>query len=211
MDAKNHPIQHLVIAIISLTLVSVFHFLLKIPWSTSLGRASYILLFLILTIGPFMKLKKPTGTLSPFMTPWSWRGELGIWFTLTALTHFIVLLFKRSFFDLIKIGGAGYGLANFIGLIALFIALLLAATSFRKIIVFIGIESWKWLHSLTYVIFYLVSAHFIYFQYFSTYGEVGPDWFGYTAAIMAIIIIILQLFAFIATTKKYRQKANSVK
>jgi len=156
-----------------------------------------------------MRLKNPMGILSPFITPWSWRGELGIWFTLTALTHFIVLLSKSSFFDLIKIGGAGYGLANFLGFIALFIALLLTATSFRKIIVFIGVESWKWLHSLTYVIFYLASAHFIYFQYFSTYGEVGPDWFGYTAVVMAIIIIILQLFAFIATTKKYRDKANS--
>lgn len=206
MDAKNHPIQHSVILIISLSLVSVFHFLLKTSWSVSFGRASFILLFLVLIIGPAMRLKKPATTSSPFNTPWSWRGELGIWFALMALTHFIITLSDSSFFDLIKIGGGGYGLANLLGLIALFWALLLAATSFRKVIVFIGIKSWRWLHSLSYVIFYSVSAHFIYFQFFSTYGGIGPDWFGYTAVIMAITIITLQLLALIATTKKYREK-----
>ena len=103
-------------------------------------------------------------------------------------------------------GGSGYGLTNLIGLIALFWAVLLTITSFNKVITFIGIGAWKWLHSLTYVIFYLVSAHFIYFQFFSTYGEVGPDWFGYTAVAMAIIIIVLQLIAFIIAITKHRKE-----
>ena len=205
MDSKNHPIQHLIVGTISLALVSIFHFLLEIPWSTSFGRTSYILLFLVLIIGPVMRLKKPAKSSSPFITPWSWRGELGIYFALAALTHFIILLFKRSFFDLIKIGGSGYSLANSLGLVALFFALLLTATSSRKAIIFMGIKSWKWLHSLTYVIFYLASMHFIYFQFFSTYGEVGPDWFGYTAATMAITVIAIQFIAFTMAIKKHRK------
>jgi DMSO/TMAO reductase YedYZ heme-binding membrane subunit len=69
----------------------------------------------------------------------------------------------------------------------------------------LGIDLWKWLHSLTYVIFYLVSGHFIYFQFFSTYGGAGPDWFGYLAVTMAAIIIVLQLTAFIAMIVKHRK------
>lgn len=211
MDIKNTPIQHVIVCIFSLTLVSIFNFLLKIPWSTSFGRASFILLFLILIIGPIMRLKKPTESSSPLATPWSWRGELGIWFTITALTHFIIVIVSRPFPDLIKIGGGGFGLANFLGLIALFWALLLTVTSLGRVITFLGIESWKWLHSLTYVIFYLVSAHFIYFQFFSTYGVVGPDWFGYIAVAMVIIVIVLQLIAFIVAVTKHRKEASLIK
>jgi len=153
-----------------------------------------------------MRLKKPAKSLSPLTTPWSWRGELGIWFTILSLMHFIIITIETPFYNLIKIGGAGFSLANLLGLIALFWSIILAFTSFEKIINFIGISSWKWLHSLTYVIFYLVATHFIYFQFFSTYGEVGPDWFGYIAIIMTILIILLQLITFIITIIKAQSK-----
>ena len=211
MDTKNTPTQHLIVGIFSLALVAILKFLLETPWSTSFGRVSFILLFLILIIGPLMRLKQPTKSSSPLIAPWSWRGELGIWFTLTALTHFIIVIAGRPFSSLIKIGGAGFGLANLLGLIALFWALILTATSFGKVILFLGVGAWKWLHSLTYVVFYLVAAHFIYFQFFSTYGEIGPDWFGYTAVIMAMIIIALQLIAFIVAITKHRKKTSLTK
>lgn len=206
MDTKNTLIQHLIMGIFSLALVAISKFLLETPWSTSFGRVSFILLFLILIIGPLMRLKKPTESSSPLIIPWSWRGELGIWFTLMALVHFIIVKAGRPFSSLIKIGGAGFGLANLLGLIALFWSLLLTATSFRKVISFLGVRAWKWLHSLTYVVFYLVAAHFIYFQFFSTYGETGPDWFGYIAVVMAVTIVALQLIAFIVTIAKHRKK-----
>jgi DMSO/TMAO reductase YedYZ heme-binding membrane subunit len=72
------------------------------------------------------------------------------------------------------------------------------------VIKFLGVDLWKKLHTLTYVVFYLIAAHFIYFQFFSTYGEVGPDWFGYLAVTMTAIIIILQLIAFTCMIKKHR-------
>ena len=196
MDTRNTLTQHAIVGVFSLALVSIFKFLLDIAWSTSFARVSFILLFLVLIIGPIMRLRKPTQSSSPFDSPWSWRGELGIWFALTALTHFIIVLLGSSFSDLIKIGGSGYALSNLIGLIALIWAIVLIVTSFNKVITFLGVESWKWINSFTYVIFYLVSAHFIYFQFFSTYGEVGPDWFGYLAVVLAIIVVILQLTAF---------------
>lgn len=206
MDAKNTPIQHIIVCIFSLALVSIFKFLLKISWSTSFARVSFILLFLILIIGPIMRLRKPVDSSSLLTIPFSWRGELGIWFTLTALIHFIIVIASRPLSNLIKIGGDGFGLSNLLGLIALFWALLLTATSFSKVIAFLGIKSWKWLHSLTHAIFYLVFGHLIYFQFFSTYGKVGPDWFGYATVVMMIIVIALQLITFIVEVKKHRKE-----
>jgi|TARA_Y100000310_G_scaffold334747_2_gene415156 sulfoxide reductase heme-binding subunit YedZ len=205
MDARNTLSQHLIVGIFSLGLASVFKFLLNISWTVSFARVSYILLFLILIIGPITRMKKPTKEALPLFAPWSWRGELGIWFTLTALIHFIILLNARAFSSLIHIGGEGYGLANLLGLIALFWALILTVTSFGKVIEFLGVCLWKWLHGLTHAVFYLVSGHFIYFQFFSTYGGGGADWFGYLAVVMAIIIIVLQLVTFVLMITKYNK------
>ena len=162
---------------------------------------------MILIIGPIMRLKKPTEISSPFFTPWSWRGEIGIWFTLMGLAHFVILLIDRPLSSMIKIGGEGYALANLLGLIALFWAMVLTATSFGRIIAFLGIDLWRWLHSLTHAIFYLVSGHYIYFQFFSTYGGGGADWFGYLAVILTLIVIVLQLVVFVSMTMKRRKES----
>tara|TARA_Y100000310_G_scaffold320401_1_gene376832 strand:- start:1958 stop:2620 length:663 start_codon:yes stop_codon:yes gene_type:complete len=201
MDCKNTLWQHLIVGILSLGLSFAFRYLLDIPWSTSFARVSFFLLFLVLIIGPIMRMKKSTDLLSS-VSPLSWRGELGIWFFIISLLHFIFVLMRSPLSELIKIGGSGYALTNLIGLIALIWALVLALTSFGKVINFLGVDLWKKLHTLTYVVFYLVAAHFIYFQFFSTYGEVGPDWFGYIAVIMTVIIIIMQVVAFIFMIKK---------
>ncbi|MEK7072553.1 MAG: hypothetical protein AAB969_03215, partial [Patescibacteria group bacterium] len=203
MDIRNTPKQHIIVGVFSLGLVAVFNLLLQIQWSTAFARASYILLFLVMIIGPLMRFKKPTDSGSPLIVPWSWRGELGIWFTLMGLAHFIFVLTERPFNSLIRIGGSGFGLANLLGLVALIWATALMITSLNRVIMYLGIMSWKWLHSFTNVVFYLVSAHFIYFQFFSTYGNIGPDWFGYMAVTMAGIVIILQLSAFTLSVKKY--------
>jgi sulfoxide reductase heme-binding subunit YedZ len=209
IDAKNTLRQHLIVGIFSLGLVFIFKFLLDISWSMSFARVSFILLFLVLIIGPIMRLKKYSQDSSSQFILVSWRGELGIWFALTALTHFIIVLMGSSLSDLISLGGEGYGLANLLGLVALFLTLLLAATSFGKAIEFLGVDLWKWLHKMVYVIFYLVSGHFIYFQFFSTHKGIGTDWFGYIAIVMVGIIIVLQLVTFLLKIVKYR-KNNSM-
>tara|TARA_Y100000310_G_scaffold315268_1_gene365604 strand:+ start:753 stop:1439 length:687 start_codon:yes stop_codon:yes gene_type:complete len=203
MDAKNTLSKHLVVGILSIGLAFILRFLLDNSWSVSFARVSFFLLFLVLAIGPIMRMKKSTGLLFYF-TPLSWRGEIGIWFFITGLAHFVFVLMRRPLSELIKIGGSGYGLTNLLGLIALVWALFLAATSFGKIIKFLGVDLWKKLHTMTYVVFYLVAAHFIYFQFFSTYGEVGPDWFGYLAVALTIIIIVMQVTAFSCMIKKHK-------
>lgn len=202
MDLKNTPQQHAIVGIFAIGLVLFYNLVLGIEWSTSFARVSFVLLFLVMVIGPIMRFKKPTDSGLPKISPWSWRGELGIWFALFGLIHFIIVLTERPFSDLIKIGGSGFALANLLGLVALIWAVVLMFTSFNKVIMYVGVIPWKWLHSFTNVVFYLVSAHFIYFQFFSAYGEVGPDWFGYMAVTMSAIVIGLQLLAFILTVKK---------
>jgi sulfoxide reductase heme-binding subunit YedZ len=209
MDAKNTLRQHLIVGIFSVGLAFIFRFLLDISWSVSFARVSFFLLFLVLAIGPIMRMKKFVKKLLPNFIPLSWRGELGIWFFITSLAHFVFVLLRSPLSELIKIGGSGYGLTNLIGLIALVWALFLAATSFGKVIVFLGVDLWKKLHSLTYVVFYLVAVHFIYFQFFSTYGVIGPDWFGYFAVVMTVIVIIIQIIAFILTVTKYRKEMGA--
>lgn len=205
MDAKNTLRQHLIVGIFSLGLASIFKFSLNTSWSVSFARVSFILLFLVLIIGPLMKLKQSKQNSSYLFVPMCWRGELGIWFFITAITHFIIVLIRRPLSELISLGGGGYALSNLLGLVALFWALLLTATSFGKVIEFLGVDLWKWLHGLTHAVFYLVSGHFIYFQFFSTYGDIGPDWFGYLAVAMAVTIILLQLITFSLMIAKHRE------
>jgi sulfoxide reductase heme-binding subunit YedZ len=201
MDVKNTFTQHCVVGISSILSILILKFILMTTWSQALSRTSVFLLFLVLIIGPLAKLIKPAEGSNTLMMPGSWRGELGIWFAIVALSHFILVLNNIGFPSLIKIGGSGFALANLLGLIALIWALILTITSFRKVIVFLGASSWKWINSFVYVIFYLVIAHLVYFQFFSTYGEIGPDWFGYVAVAMAIIVIVLEAIAFVKMTR----------
>lgn len=207
MDTKNTLTQHLVVGFFTLLFAWLLNFYLAVSWSTSFARVSFLLLFLTLIIGPITKLKSPSTTFTPLKLPWTWRSELGIWFTITAILH---VFFAVSNFGgggiLDMISSGGFGLANFLGLVALFWALILTATSFRKVIVWIGVESWKWLHKFTYVVFYLVSAHLAYFQFFSDRAD--PDWFGYSALVMIILVIVLQLIAFMDVTIKNKKENN---
>ncbi|MBT7706066.1 hypothetical protein HN747_01325 [archaeon] len=202
MDAKNTLVQHSIVGTLSILLVLILRFALSLTWSKSFSRVSVILLFIVLIIGPISKLRKTEKCSTLLMMPGCWRGELGIWFAIIALAHFLIVGVPRKFLGLIEIGGSGFGLTNLIGLVALILTLILTVTSFGKVITFLGVESWRKLHGLTYVVFYLVFAHLIYFQFFSTYGQIGPDWFGYLAAVMAIIVILLQIAAFMKIVTK---------
>jgi sulfoxide reductase heme-binding subunit YedZ len=200
-DVMNTPRQHLCVGVFSLVLSLFFVYVLEIAWSTAFARVSFILLFFTLLIGPIIRLKVFHASTSSLQAPLRWRGELGIWFTITALLHFAFAM-SRPFIGwsiLSSLGGGvhggGFGLANLLGYIALVFAILLAVTSFNKVIRFLGLESWKWLQNFTYVVFYLVVGHLLYFQFFST--RANPDWFGYMSIVMALVIVIVQIAAFV--------------
>lgn len=210
MDTKNTFIQHSIVGLLFIGLVSLFHYGFGASWVITFARVAFILLSLTLMIGPIMTLKKSGVVSSPLKSPWSWRGELGIWFAISSIIHFILFMNGFPKWNLLKalgggIGGGGLGIATFIGLIALFWTIILTIASFNKIIVFLG-TSWKWIHSFTYVVFYLIVSHLTYFQFFSTYRG-GPDWFGYTSIVIALIVMGLQFSAFVKILIRNRKNS----
>ena len=137
------------------------------------GVGSALLIWFVALIGPAARLWAPLGRVLP------WRREFGVWFALVALVHFYLVWDGWARWNVQELLGyqyvaeldtylrfePGFGLANLMGLVALLFALVLAATSFDRAVSFLGISSWKWLHSFTYVIFYIVALHAVYFAF----------------------------------------------
>lgn len=137
------------------------------------GGGSFFLLWFALFIGPAARVWQPLQRLVSF------RREAGVWFFLIALVHAYLILdgwvrwsvwefFGYQFIpetEMYMRVEAGFGLANLAGFIALTFALILAATSFDRAVNFLGVSSWKWLHSFSYVVFYLSAIHVLYFAF----------------------------------------------
>ena len=170
--------RHLTVASIAALLV-FWVWRLNSVWSPDMrlwkafGGAAFILLWFTVLIGPAARLWRP---LTRIIT---WRREAGVWFALVALVHGFLILNGWARWGLWELLGyqyvaeldtylrfePGFGLANLMGLLALVFALALAATSFDKAVSFLGISSWKWLHTFAYVIFYLIALHAVYFAF----------------------------------------------
>lgn len=137
------------------------------------GGGSFFLLWFAMFIGPAALLWKP---LTRFT---SYRREVGIWFFLISAVHGYLILDGWVRWGVWEFFGyqyipqletylrveSGFGLSNLMGLVALVLALVLASTSFDKAVSWLGVSSWKWLHMLSYVIFYLAALHVVYFAF----------------------------------------------
>jgi len=200
MDFRNKFSYHLIVALISISLVLVLFFS-GITLIRATAAVAFFLLFLTLTIGPIMRLWKPASKVLPWNLPWSWRGELGIWFTIVSIVH-ISLIFSDRQWDIIGYL-IGVRLSGVAGLVAIFFAIILSVTSFGKVIKFLGIASWKWLHNFSYVIFYLVGAHVINHSFLRS-GR-PEDWIHWSYLVLIFIIITLQVSAFVKNVIKYRK------
>ena len=205
MDFHNTFLYHLVVASMSFLLGLVFY-----SAGIELGRAiagvAFTLLFLTMIIGPLMRLWRPALEVLPWHLPWSWRGELGIWFTVVSVIHMFFIFSGRQW----DVAGyiAGMRLSDIVALVALFLALILAVTSLGPVIKFLGVASWKWLHSFTYVVFYLVAAHVINHAFLRP--DRPEDWLHWLYLVMILIVIILQFSAFVKTVAQYRKESKSL-
>ena len=201
MDVRNTFTYHFFVALGSLLAVIVLVGL-GIELNRAVPAVAFLLLFLTLSIGPVMRLWRPVAEVLPWNLPWSWRGELGIWFVIVSIIHALLIL-KGAQWD---VWGylAEIRLANLIALVALFWALILVATSFGKIIKFIGVSSWRWLHSFSYVVFYLIGFH-VFNHAFLRPGR-PADWLHWTYLFMMLVIVFLQFAAFFKTVMINRKK-----
>ncbi len=192
-------------------------------WKT-FGGATFGLLWFTVFIGPAAKLWRPLARIV------NWRRETGIWFALLGLVHGLLILngwVRWGFWELLGYqyipelemylrSEPGFGLANLMGLLALIFALALAATSFDKAVGFLGISSWKWLHTFSYVIFYLIALHTVYFAFvhFSPSPErvlrglptnYPDNQLRYYYLVAIISVFIVQISAFIKTVHQQRK------
>jgi len=194
---KELLFRHLLIGIGAFLLVYIFWLLRpdilgnQRLWR-SLGDSSYVLLFLTLAIGPLAKLKQS------FQKIIAWRRETGIWFSILSIFHFVLVL------DF-ALNEPGIELAMMLGYIGLVWGIVLMLTSSDWAVNIIGISSWKWLHSMAYVIFYAASSHAAYFLF---WRYPNTHWFQYLFLFMAISIIVLQASAFV---KEVLRQKSSIK
>lgn len=200
MDIRNNLAYHFVVALGSLTLLFVLS-LAGIETHRAVPAVAFILLFLTLAIGPIMRIWKPGAKVLPWNLPWSWRGELGIWFTIISISH-MLLIFKGAQWDIIGYL-SGIRIGNLAALVALFWALILTAASLGKVIKFIGLSSWRWLHSFAYVIFYLVGMHVVNHAFLRP-GR-PSDWLHWTYLVMMLSIVFLQFAVWVVTIKDDRK------
>lgn len=216
--------RHLVAGLISAFAFGAFFasrpsWVLEMRTWKAFGDAALILLLITLAIGPLAKLHRPWARSLP------WRRETGIWFGLMAIVHTILILngwarwsFSRLFgYEYVEQLGRearlepGFGLANLMGLVAIFWTLVLVATSSDRAVRFLGGSAWRWLHTSTYVVFYLSLIHagyflFIHFTLSFHKQPPAPDWFRVPFLTLGAVVIMLQAAAFRRTVAEDRRK-----
>ncbi len=203
IDAQNKWSYHLFIALVSTLSVLIPVWFFEASLSRLAGGVPIVILFLVMIIGPVMKLY-------PFLFakwgdfPWNWRAELGIWFAVWAVIHTLVVFADRGW-DVI---GYLVGISPwaFGALVATVMAVILAALSFRGAINFLGTEAWKWLQNyFTYVIWWLTVVHII-DRALLRPGFPSEDPVHWIYLAMVLIVPILQTLAFIKHVVEYREE-----
>lgn len=214
--------RHLLVGLASGGLMGIFWFG-RLDWDPEMrlwravGDASLILLYATLAIGPLVRLfpNRLTGSLVPF------RRQTGIWFAALALVHTALVWDGWARWDVGRLLGyefipqlgrvarlePGFGLANLMGLAAVFITLPLLLTSADWAMRGLGGAAWKFLHYGTYTVFWLVALHTAYFLFFhyteSFHRDVPPDpnWFRLPFVGMTVSVLLLQAAAFAQTVR----------
>ena len=185
----------------------------------AVGDGGLLLLLVTVTIGPLARLFRPFRRLLP------WRRATGLWFGVLATIHAVLILNGWARWSLERFFGyefvpqlgrtarmePGFGLANLIGLLALTWTLALVATSTDRAVRWLGPKAWKWLHGATRTIFWLVTAHvgyFLFIHYTLSFHRQppSPDWFRLPFAGLTLVVIALQVAAFVVTTRRERAR-----
>ncbi len=184
VDGRNRLAYHGIVAILAVVLTAVFWFGDR-TLNQAAAAAAVVSLALVMSIGPLMRLWwRPVFRRLPFGIPFRWRGELGIWFTVLAILH-ALLVWQGRGWQILPLRHS-----DLVGLIALGWALVLAATSSGKAMRLLGIQQWKWLQTTgAYVIFYLVLVHTAYHTWLRP--GLGPA--GMASFYLALFLIVLTL------------------
>ena len=221
---NNFVTKHLLVASIALSLTFVF-WLAHFEWHTDMrlwrafGDSGYALLFATLIIGPLSKLWT---RLSFLLT---WRREFGIWFAVMAVTHGILIANGWANWDAAKFFGyefvpqlgrmvrmePGFGLANTLGFVAFLWIAIMAFTSSDRAMKWLGASSWKWIHTGSHIVFYLIAIHtsyFLFIHYTESFHKTVPpeSTFIIPFIVMSVMVLTLQIMAYIKTVRSKNKR-----
>lgn len=186
------------------------------------GDTAFVLLLVTLALGPLARIARPATRLLP------WRRQFGIWFAFTATIHGTLIVHGWARWSLRRFLGyevvpqlgrevrlePGFGLSNLIGLVALVISMLLAATSSDRALRWLGPPAWKWLHHSALFVFYLALLHagyFLFLHYTASFHKrvPEPDWFRLPFVGLGLALLALQAAAFVRTTQRARARVSA--
>ena len=220
LKIKNTTLtRHLLIAAISVFLTLIF-WMAHFEWHDEMrlwrafGDAGYSMLFVTLIIGPISKL----WVRGSFLL--TWRREVGIWFAVLAVTHGLLIAHGWANWDVAKFFGyefipqlgrmarlePGFGLANTLGFVAFLWIAILAFTSSNRAMRWLGASSWRWIHTGSHIVFYLVAIHTSYFLFMhyteSFHHPVPPQsTFVIPFIVMSITVLTLQVASYIKVVR----------
>ena len=221
--ARKTLVRHTLVAILAMGLVLGFaavhaQFSPMHRWNRAFGDASLVLIALSMGLGPLTRFLRASVPLLPF------RREMGIYACLLVIVHAAIVLVGWVEWDLMRLFGFewhpdllvyvmfqhGFGLANAIGIAALVLAVLLAATSSDFAMRRLGLSGWKFLQMGVLPMWWLTVAHVAYFlfMHFLSFHRATPPpnplqpWF------VGLVVLVLGLRA-AAYLKTIRAKAAS--
>lgn len=219
---KSHFLRHSITAGMAVVLVWLF-WTSRPQWTWDMrlwkafGDGALLLLIFTLVTGPLARIWPRSAKLLP------WRKYLGIWFGILVIIHGFLVWNGWARWDILRFLGyefvpelnrivrlePGFGLANLIGVTALFLTIILMATSNERALKFLG-PSWKWIHYSAYTIFYLSALHsgyFLYLHYTLSFHKSvpPPDWFRVPFLLLVGAVLLLQTAAYVKTVKSRRK------
>ena len=143
---------------------------------------------------------------------------MGSWFAIVASIHGVLVVHGWARWSLRRFLGyevvpqlgrearmePGFGLSNLIGLTALIVALVLAATSSDRALRRLGAPAWKGLHHSALFVFYLALLHagyFLFIHYTASFHRQipSPDGFRAPFVVLGAALLSLQGAAFFKT------------
>ncbi|ABX13034.1 ferric reductase-like transmembrane domain-containing protein [Nitrosopumilus maritimus] len=221
---NNFVTRHSLVFSIALSLTFVF-WLAHYEWHDEMrlwrafGDSGYTLLFVTLIIGPLSKIWTRTSFLL------KWRREFGIWFAALATTHGILIAHGWANWDVAQFFGyefvpqlgrmvrlePGFGLANTLGFVAFLWIAIMAITSSDRAMKWLGASSWKWIHTGSHIVFYLVAIHTSYFLFIhyteSFHKNVPPEsTFIIPFVAMSVIVLALQISSYIKVVRSKNKR-----
>ena len=224
--AAGWKTRHLVVVVIGLLITYGFYELRSNwsamhRWNRATGDASVILISIAMAVGPLSRLWPAARRSLP------WRRELGVWGTLLAAVHTVVILAGWVEWELMRLFGFvahpvtgqyvmlqhGFGFANVIGIAALMYGIGLAATSNDRSQKFFGGSVWKFLQQGAYVLWILIvlhTAYFLFLHFLDFHRPIPqPNVIKLPFAAMVVFVASLQFAGFLVTWRSSRRRSRS--